>query len=177
MTKENLLNKTKNDTLIFEKNYYGYKIDHTSYTEIIRESNPDEEYSGEDTQTNWFVNNELTIDENYPDITTSFELNKDKEYFLVYVIYNTGDSFSRNNSSNIEFIDIFEDLNKANLLVKQIYENTNMEQLQGNYLDEKNNKKNLSFCWIGHFESISLCEVSSINVQSLNLNQKIKTRL
>lgn len=148
--------------------YFGYKIDHTAYIEVTRERNIDEEYSGEDTSTNWNIFSSLTIDNNYPDITTPFEIEEDKDYYLVYVIYNTGDSFSYHDGSNVEFIEIFENYDKATSLVHQIKSNTNLENLNGEYLDEKDNKKNLSFCWYGCFESLSICEVMRVNIPILN---------
>lgn len=101
-----------------------FKVEYESYCEVTRESDPDDQYSGEDTSTSHWVNGLKVVNDNTFDVGGSFseaELKKaDNKVYMVNVIYSTGDSFSSNSGSGIEFVECFLTLEKAEKLVALI---------------------------------------------------------
>lgn len=101
-----------------------FKVDYESYVEVTREADPEEEYSGEDTQTSHWVNGLNVVEDNSFHVGGAFtkdELkNADNKVFLVNVIYSTGDSFSHQDSGSIEFVECFLDIGKAEDLIDNI---------------------------------------------------------
>jgi hypothetical protein len=163
---------------------YGYKIEHTSYTNVTREADPEDRWDADDLDTTWDISsNIIESDDKFPDIVVPFKLELDKNYYLVYVIYNTGDSFHHHSGYSCNFIELFSDKNKAENLVKLIKQqnkdyNDNQKNLGENaysfsYKDELDNNKIISCDWNGYFESIQSCEVQTMNLKLVKKN-KIK---
>lgn len=157
--------------------YYGYNLNYESYTEVTREADPNEAYDGDDTQTDWTISDDL-VENDTPsaEFAAPFRVVPDKSYYAVYVIYSTGDSFSRDDAGRISFVELFETKSKAQDLVNKIQEENEVNQpLSMTYLDENGNEKTCSCDWNGYFESIDVCEAKEVSIQSLK--KKIKKRL
>lgn len=163
---------------------YGYKIEHSSYNEVTRDSDPDDSWDRDDLATTWDISSKITeSDDKFPDIVVPFKLDLEKNYYLVYVIYNTGDSFHHHSGYSCNFIELFSDKAKADSLVKAIEQhnkdyNDNKKDLGDNaysfsYQDELGNDKTVSCEWNGYFESIQSCESQTMNLQ-LSKKSKVK---
>jgi hypothetical protein len=160
---------------------YGYKIEHSSYTEITREADPDEQWDSDDLHTEWIIESKITeSNDTFPDIVVPFKLDLDKTYYLVYVIYNTGDSFHHHSGYGCCFVEIFKDKDKAEDLSKKIKEQNkeyNSKRDLGknayslSYKDELGNDKKISCEWNGYFESIQSCEVKEMHLHLTNKNK------
>lgn len=155
---------------------FGYKIEHTSYTEVTRSADPDDRWDADDLDTTWSIGSKITeTEDKYPDIVTGFQLEPGQQYYLVYVIHNTGDSFHYHEGYGCEFVEIFKDPAKADKLVEQIQQqnkdyNNNRKDLGKNaynlsYKDENGNTKDLHCNWNGYFESIHTCSVQGMTFQ------------
>ena len=80
----------------------------SSYIEVTRERDPTDRWSGEDTDTSHSVKSFYIVDDDdYCDISVAFDIDDGRDYYLLYVIYSTGDSFNHN-EGQIVFIDLFE---------------------------------------------------------------------
>lgn len=97
----------------------------------------------------------------YSDITVPFKVNKSIGYFLVYVLYNTGDSFHREENC-IDFIDMFENKESAELIVKVInndYRKYKKDEDNDNFsitLPGLNGEDYSIHCsWKGYFERLT----------------------
>lgn len=163
---------------------YGYKIEYFSDTQVTREANPEDSWDGEDLDTSWTITPNISeSDETSPDIVVPFKLDLDKNYYIVHVIYSTGDSFHHHSGYQCDFIELFQNKEKAETLVKAIKEQnydyySNKRDFGENayilpYKDEKGNEKTLYCKWNGYFESIDVCEALTVNLQ-LGKKNKIK---
>lgn len=163
---------------------YGYKIEHTSYTEVTRESDPDDRWDADDLDTTWSIGSKITeSEEKFPDIVVPFKLELDKNYYLVYAIHSTGDSFHHHSGYGCNFIEVFSDKDKADALAKAIHQHNrdyhdNKKDLGDkaysfSYQDQMGNDKVVSCDWNGYFESLQNCDVQTMNLQ-LEKKNKVK---
>lgn len=166
---------------------FGYKIEHTSYTEVTRAGDPEDRWDADDLNTSWSIGSTITeTEDKYPDIVVPFQLEFGKTYYLVYVIHNTADSFHYHEGYGCEFVEIFKDQQKAKKLVEQITQhnkdyNENRKDLGDHaytlfYDDENGNKKELYCNWNGYFESIHTCDVQGVTFAPKK-NKKVKYNL
>lgn len=165
--------------------YWHYEMKYSSYTDITREADQNEEYDGDDKSTSYSFEGEVIEKKNVSDFLLPFKLEDNQKYYSVYVIYNTGDSFSHHNGAHIVFIDIFTNKEAANELVKRIkshsdkYDN-NIDNSDFDYNVYYNgvngiSKKINASDWLGYFESIQFCDVQPVVINKF-IN-KIKAKL
>ena len=95
------------------------------YTETTRDADPEDEWSAEDTSTSHYIEG-IEISEKYFDLVVPFEVLPDKIYYLVVGNYSRGDSFHQEEGC-IEFIDLYESVEKAKACVSALKEH--MEKL------------------------------------------------
>jgi hypothetical protein len=94
------------------------KVLKDSYTEVTREADPEDELDEDSTFTTTVFNGLSLVGKNeYSDIAVSFNLEEEKDYFLVVASYTRGDSFSEDEGV-IEFVDLYKDEEKAKETVK-----------------------------------------------------------
>lgn len=152
---------------------FGYKIEHTSHTQVTRAADPEDRWDADDLDTSWTIGSTITeTEDKYPDIVVPFKLEQLQQYYLVYVIHNTADSFHHHEGYGCEFIEIFKDLELAQNLVNKIinhnkdYKNNRKDlgenAYQLSYEDQNGNKKDVYCNWNGYFESIHTCEVQGV---------------
>jgi hypothetical protein len=156
--------------------YFPYNIEHQGYTEITREADPEEDYDGDDTFTDWSISDVITNgDKKSYDFVAPFQLEDNTKYYLVYIIYSTGDSFSHQANANCEFIDLFKTKEQAEKLVTKIKsDNEKDEPFYMDYHDEANQLRRVSCSWNGYFESITTCEVKEVSLPVLK--DKLKSK-
>lgn len=97
-----------------------------SDTCVTRETDPTDEWSGEDRVTTWNVEDvSLTKPRNsdYKSLEISYDVDTNKRHYLVYGIYSTGDSFSHHADSNIEFVDLYRTREEAEQCVSLLEKN------------------------------------------------------
>ncbi len=161
---------------------YGYKIEHKGYTDVTREADPDDSWDRDDLSTSWDIsNNILETDTQFPDIVSSKKLDFEKEYFLVYVIFSTGDSFHHHSGYDCRLIDVFEHKENAQKLVEMIEkQNENYQSNQRDlgenaysmtYTDESGETKQISCDWNGYFERIDSCDIKTVTLQLQNIKK------
>ena len=157
--------------------YYGYDLGHSSYGEVTREADPSEEYDGNDTYIYWSISGTLIENQSLSaDFCAPFQVKPDIDYYAVYVIYSTGDSFSRSENGCIRFVELFETKEKAQKLVNTILMlHSTTEPSSMDYLDENGNKKKCSCEWNGYFESIATCEAKEVSLPTLKKKIKINS--
>ena len=136
---------------ILDNNYYG----------TLREPDPDNEWDGGET----FEEHSITgfrLSKEYADVIVDFHPKRNQAYYLLYAIYDTGGSFSRE-YGKITFIDLYEDKEVAYSNLKILEEHNekykNDTCIDGAYSVEifEDDFKKRIYCppWIGYFESLS----------------------
>lgn len=84
-----------------------FKVINDIYTEVTRERDPTDEWDADDThQSNSIRGISLTDKDSYYELDTEFALYSGTDYYLVYGIYSTGDSFSQH-EGEIAFVQLY----------------------------------------------------------------------
>jgi hypothetical protein len=120
-------------------------------------------------------------DGQYFDMIVPFDLVAGEDYFLVYGIYSTGDSFS-NQNGKLELVDVYTTREKADRCVKSICEHNALSatphmkkkgknrQYDEHGVQLKNDagvKYKFGVPWTGYFESLQ-----DVNIEVLQLAEK-----
>lgn len=123
-------------------------IDFRCTTEVTRERDPNDRWSGEDTSSDWSIPDtfKITSEERYGAEPLKFEPKKGKDYFVVYAIWSTGDSFSRSHRANCECFGVYETYEEAE---KREAELKNPEPKKHDF-----SPKSGWLPWYGYFESL-----------------------
>jgi hypothetical protein len=137
------------------------KIIDEVWTEVTREAPEDSEWDRDDTYQHHYIKGfEVVEDGSYYDFQTSLkEVAFDKPYFLVYVNYDTGDSFGRD-EGRIEFVDLFESNKLARILIEKLEEDAEIDSLKSTnrvyYKVDSGEKRECStWAWKGYFEHVN----------------------
>jgi len=143
------------------------EIEDDSYTDVTRD--PDSEYDGDDTSTSHHITG-FRVKKDYGDLEVAFTPERGKDYFLVYAIYSTGDSFSHHDGK-ICFIGFFEDKKLADENKKRIEENYknpgdwNSDNHYSVTLIANSGKEwKMSKPWQGYFERLDWVEVQAVQM-------------
>lgn len=136
---ENKPIKEKKVKVVKEKALFtGFKVDYKSYTEETSEVDPEDRWSRASTSTSHEVNGiSITSDKDFDAIGAFVATDGDEKYHLVSVVYSTGDSFGHDENANVEFIEVFKTLEKAEKCVEQIKLNNELYR----YKSKSYNKK------------------------------------
>lgn len=112
----------------------------------------------------------------YYDIPVNFKLEEGTDYYLVYVNYDTGDSFGYD-TGQICYVDLFKSKEKAKALVDAIHENYESERWptkkqskpQPTQLDYVRDDGSVVTCytgtWRGYFERMNYVEMEVVRTE------------
>lgn len=130
-----------------------FKIDYDSYTDQTREPYENDGWDRGDTETTNIIHSFKIIDDDYNDGIIKFDPKYDRPYFLLYVVYGTGDSFG-SDSGKIWFVDLYENMEtaQANQKIIQDHGEDFSITLLSEYEEGKLTKYETSAPWIGYFE-------------------------
>lgn len=98
-----------------------------------------------------------------------FEIKPDKTYYLVSVIYSTGDSFSHH-SGKIDYIELYESLEMAEATKKMILDSYALKDKEESYSVEILNNSGTAYkisssSWVGYFESLEDVQIDAIKLK------------
>lgn len=135
------------------------RVNNESYTEVTRERDPDDRWSGEDTYTSNSIDSIRVVGEkDYHDLTVGFEVEEGKDYFLLYGIYSTGDSYSHQEGC-ICYVDLYQDREFAEANRKILADHYHIKEGKNEWTAELllEDGQKMPFCvpWKGYFESLT----------------------
>lgn len=169
---------------IQEPQVYPINIIRKKHTHITRHAERDE-WDRDDTSSDWDVLGIQLVpdDENYGDLYAKFPIKINTTYWLVYVVYSTGDSFGRDENGALEEIEIYEDETMAWDCAGEIKKHADMystfERTYGKPKVKRpkdfnsytlkviggNGKEMEVYApWNGYFESLSYVEVRPVTI-------------
>ena len=139
------------------------RINDNSYCEVTRERDPHDEWSGEDTYTGHSIESfHVVDDDDHCDISVVFDIDDGKDYYLLYAIYSTGDSFSRNDGE-IALIDLYETKEMAEKNRQLIADNLKDEDNWSVILElEDGRVYSFHVPWKGYFEHLDEVAIERI---------------
>lgn len=120
------------------------------------------EGDGDNTSTSWtfskvFYRKRPKADS--CDLTTKFTVDINTTYYLVYVIYSTGDSFHNHDRSECEFIELYKTKKEANACRKAIRDADHAENPLPHIIYANGEKRTMYVPWSGYFENLDECEI------------------
>lgn len=141
------------------------RVVYDSYRYVTREENPDDSWSRDNTDADYTIR-AVSESGNYFDLVADFELDASRSYHLLYMIYDTGDSFGTD-GGQIEFIMLYQDLNVAH---------TNRQRLVDHYespgdshtvalVSDSGEECQIGVPYMGYFETLRDVEVKTVVVE------------
>ncbi len=131
-----------------------FKVDYDSRTHQTSEPDESDSWDRGNSETDNSIYGFTVVGDNDGfDGTVKFEPEYDRPYFLLYVVYGTGDSFG-SDAGNIVFYDLFEHRETAEANSKIIHEHGEDHSitLVAEYEEGKVIKYQTSAPWVGYFE-------------------------
>ena len=135
------------------------------YTETTRERDINDEWDGgEISKTHNILGFTWGVDI-YGDLQTDLYPQPNKEYYLVYVDYDTGDSFSVSRGERF-YVQLYENKEKAQRLCEKIRTFNYLNRGQTNLEVEFNCSKTYQiYCpWIGYFEHFNYVDIEVVKM-------------
>lgn len=141
-----------------------------SQTFVTEHADKSDDWDRDNTKTTHYIRGIQIVEEKgYKDLEVPFEVVRDKDYYLLYVLYRTGDSFGRD-EGQIELIGLYQTHEAAEKNAKAI--RAHYEARRNNYSSsgllylttEGGNKFELYTPWIGYFESLEDIIVKSVRL-------------
>lgn len=138
------------------------RFDHDHYCEIVEEGDGEEwGYRGTTWNEHFFNGTfETVTNGSYYNIITKIDIKSDKTYYLVVVIYSTGDSFGKDINSSVEYIEMYED-EKMAMNVRDFIE-TNKDERDLEVPLNNGKPIHLYPPWNGYFENFEEVRVISV---------------
>jgi len=150
-----------------EKELTKVRIINDSYTYTTRESNPDNEWDRDDTSQSHNIKGFEVVDSdsNWYDFDVPFKIDPEKEYYLVAVYYDTGNSFGRD-GNRIDMIDLYDNVEYAMETKKRIEENDKSEKSSYSVtiLNPLGKEYQISTSWVGYFQSLNDVEIHRVKL-------------
>lgn len=167
------------------------RVINDSYTYVTREQNKDDAWDADDTKTiNRIEGIQIVSDKGWNDLTTSFDVKEGEVYYLLYAVYDTGDSFHRSDGQ-IEYVGLYQSRDVAEDNAKRIKEHDKIasrlnrsycvseqerkqleklrktfEQYSVNLITEDGKEYKISCPWVGYFEILDDVEVVEVMVET-----------
>lgn len=128
-------------------------LDYDTHVEVTRERDPNDEWSGEDTSTDWTfgdvtLRKPKTLGMSFP---VEFDVELGDTVYVVVAIWSTGDSFSRDVRGRAEIFGIFDNLKDA-FDYQAVLEAT--EHNEYDHSRDSWRTGMISYPWYGYFESL-----------------------
>lgn len=139
------------------------------HTEVTKEKNPNERWDGENTMTSNHIRGFEVIgpDDKWRtiDISVPFDIDRDKTYYLVSVIYSTGDSFNHHEGV-IDYIEMYENEEMA-IATRDMIENSykskdKEEKYSVEILNNSGTPYKISASWVGYFERLEEVRIDCV---------------
>jgi len=146
---------------------YSIEIDDNAYTRDTSEADPNSSYDRPDTSTSHNIEGFKVFEGDiYSDLQVLYEPMPGEEYYLLYVVYSTGDSFGHDSGGNIEYIGFYTEaeLHIARENKRRIEED---EYSRGgsfsvDLLSQQGQEYQLSTPWKGYFESLDSVDIQTV---------------
>lgn len=150
-------------------NVHAIRIEDDTYGERTRSADPDDEWDRDDTHTSHVIRGfhaEPEEGARFTDLWVPYEPEYGVDYYLLYVVYSTGDSFGHDSGEGIEIIGLYtkDELDVARENRKRIedHDNAKDQDFHVDLLTPSGQTFQQHTPWIGYFESIDYIELEAV---------------
>jgi len=152
---------------------FSIRIEDDTYGHDTSEPDPTDEWDRASTHTDHSIQGfRVGSEDDYGDLTVPFEPEKGVDYYLLYVVYSTGDSFGSDSGAGIEYIGLYsaDELELAKENERRIEAHNRQREGAGQLQLIMNHGRNVEYGvhvpWKGYFEHLDYTRIES--VQRLN---------
>jgi len=146
--------------------YYSIQVEDDAYCSETSEADPNDSWDRADTSTSHSVEGFRAADEKegkYFDLVVPYEPEFDKTYYLLYVVYSTGDSFGHDEGSSIEYIGFYKEseldtAHENKRTIEQFEDDTYHVMLR----DPTGKEFQQHTPWRGYFEHLDYVEIKEV---------------
>ena len=132
---------------------FNIVVDYDSFVTETSVADSDDSWDRADTYTDWTFGERFYTSDKYGDLYMSYKPETGDTYYVVVVVYSTGDSFGHDEAYGAEWMGIYKTEKEASALEKLILDNESEQSLE--YLDGEGNKISMGFVpWHGYFEDL-----------------------
>ena len=153
--KERLINKL-----------YSIEIIDDTYSYNTSEADPNDSWSRASTaKEHNILGFNVFSNEEYSDISVPYDPDKNTDYYLLYVIYSTGDSFGHDSGSGVEYIGLYteDELSIAEENKRRIEEHNRTKKGKLKLIIPNNSTEfDIYVPWHGYFESLDDIEIKAV---------------
>lgn len=137
------------------------KIDYDTHGYVTRQGDANDRWDHDDTAQDHTINGVHVVGaEQYHDLAIDFEPDGTACY-LLYVIYDTGDSFGRDDG-RIEFIGLYRDREVAEENKRRIEKMDYKDKYTVQLVTEDGRKYKMHAPWVGYFEHFQYTEIQQV---------------
>lgn len=149
-----------------ERKLTNIRIIHDCYTHVTREGDPNDRWDRDSTEQSHTIRGfEVVEEDRWGDFKVPFEIDPAKEYYLLAVYYDTGDSFGTD-GNRIDMIDLYDDIELAMESKRRILENNkNEEGYSVTILNPLGKEYMISASWKGYFENLNDVEIHRVKMK------------
>lgn len=149
-----------------EKKLTKIKILIDTYSEVTWEADPEDSWSRDSTTQSHTINGFEVVDSknSWCDFEVPFEIDPAKEYYLLAVYYDTGDSFGTD-GNRIDMIDLYDNIELAMESKKRILENDDKGSYSVKILNPLGKEYSISTSWVGYFEHLNDVEIHRVKLK------------
>jgi hypothetical protein len=151
---------------------YSIEIIDDAYGEVTRSGDPSDKWDRDDTHTSHNVQGfkaKLEKEGGYFDLTVPYEPEFDETYYLLYVVYSTGDSFGHDAGSGLEAIGLYKkdelDVAKDNERRIEKHYRSKDPDFNVELITSSGKKFQQHTPWVGYFESLDYTEIADVRRQ------------
>jgi hypothetical protein len=152
--------------------FFSIQVIDETYTTDTSEPDPNDSWDRASTSTDHSIVGFQAApekDNKYYDLVVPFEPLFEKDYFLLYAVYSTGDSFGRDDGQGIEFIGFYREEQVGIAQENQRKIETHLRSQNDSYSIKLKSPEGKPFDqttpWVGYFESLDLVEIVRIERQ------------
>jgi hypothetical protein len=136
------------------------KVEYDAHMYVTRKGDPDDMWDRDSTDGDVYVNGIRVVDDSYRDVSVPFDVDDDHNYYLLYAVYTTGDSFG-SDGGNTEWIDLFRTRAAADAAKKSIEETTG--SFSASYTRDDGTDIKIHIPWDGYFETLDELTVKKVS--------------
>ena len=131
---------------------------------VSREGDPNDTWDRDSTYEDHNVTG-IRVVEGYSDLEVGFTPEPNKDYWLLYGIYSTGDSFGTDDG-RISYVDLYEDRGVAEENAKRLRKHNegNEDCYSCKLIHESGKEYQFHVPWKGYFERLSYLEVKAVRI-------------
>jgi len=151
------------------QNIHSIRVEDDTYSTVTHPADPDDEWDRDSTSTSHSIQGFYAAPEEstrYSDLWVPYEPEFSVDYYLLYAVYSTGDSFGHDDGQGIEYIGLYteNELDVARENQKKIEEHARNKD--GDFHVELKTPGGMMFQqhtpWVGYFESLDYTDIESV---------------